>query len=99
MATELTHKWLLLENQTTDTSSTAVMLVQPGDKYIIVSGDLGGGTLQAEISNDGGTFVAIDGGDFTVAAARIMFSIPKSALIRVTLSGSTGADVDVEITK
>jgi len=99
MATILDHKILLFEAQTVDASSTAEALTSAGDKYIIVAGALGGGTLAVEIANEGGTFVPMDGGDFTAAGARILFGIPKSALIRVTLSGSTAANIDVEITK
>lgn len=99
MATELTHKFLLFENQTSDASSDAVVLTQSGDKYLIASGTFGGGVLNIEISNEGGDFVPIDGGDFIEPGARIMFSIPKSAKIRATLSGATSPNIDVEITK
>ena len=99
MATELTHKWLLFENQTADGSSDPVVLTQPGDKFIIVEGNFGAGTLNIEIANEGGAFVKMDGGDFTEDGARIMFIIPKSAKIRATLTGATAPDLNVEITK
>ncbi len=99
MATELTHKWLLFEGQTSDASSAAVTLTQPGDKFIIAEGTFGGGTLNIEIANEGGNFVPMDGGDFTEDGARIMFIIPKSAKIRATLTGATAPNLNVEITK
>ena len=99
MATELTHKWLLFENQSADGSSAGVALAQPGDKYVIVSGDLGGGTVQLEMADNGGTFIAIDGGDFTAPLARLVSGISKSSIIRARLFGATTPDVSVEITK
>ena len=99
MATELDHKWLLFEGQTSDASSDAITLTQPGDKFIIVEGNLGGGTLNIEIANEGGDFVPMDGGDFTTVGARILFFIPKSARIRATLTGATAPNLNVEITK
>ena len=97
--TELDHKFLLFEAQTVDADSTAVTLKQSGDKYIIVAGTLGGGTLSVQIANEGGTFVDMDGGAFTSIGARILSGIPKSALIRAKLAGAAGANIDVEITK
>jgi len=99
MATELTHKFLLFEAQASDASSGAVVLTHPGDKYVIVSGTLGGGTLNIEISDNAGNFVVMDGGDFTTTGARILFSIPKSARIRATLTGATAPSLNVEVTK
>ena len=99
MATDLAHKFLLFTNQASDASSADVVLTQPGDKYIIAAGTFGGGTLNIEIANEAGTFVPMDGGDFTEAGARIMFNIPKSAKIRATLAGATTPDISVEITK
>ena len=97
---ENAHTVQLLEGQATDTSSEGYTFATGNDKYVMVSGGFGSGTVNIELyAATTDDWVPIDGGEFTAPAARLMLSIPKSATIRATLSGATAATINVEITK
>jgi len=91
-------KQFLFKNQTTDGDGPEVVLKDPGDKYIMLSGDPDGGTVRIDIKTADGQWVPIEGGSFTEAIARLFRMIPASSTIRANLNGAGGgADVTVEI--
>jgi len=102
MATgETKRKFIFFENQTANASSAPFIITEKGSKYIIVSGTPDTAIVDIEIAAEDGAFVPIDGGKFSdTVGARLMAMIPKSVLLRATISSvGAGTSLTVEITK
>ena len=69
-----------------------------GTGFVTASGTFGGGTLELELSlNGGSTYVGAGTGGQLTSAGSFVFELPDDALIRVTLSGSTGPSLEYTI--
>jgi hypothetical protein len=91
---------VLFNAETTNTTSDEVTLSAGGDKYIIVSGTMGGATVQIEIkSPTSGLWVSAEGGSFTESIARVWWRVFDNTVIRAVISGGTSASITVEVTK
>jgi len=90
---------VLFNSETTNTSSSEFTLGAGGDKYVYVSGTMGGATVQLEIkSPTSGNWIPVEGGDFTTELARLWSRVFDNTVVRATISGGSGASITVEIT-
>ena len=89
----------IFDDETANTTSTEMVLTSGNQRYILVSGDLGGGDLDIQMALTKDEFVSIDGGAFTELGARLLDGIPQGARLRGVLANSTAANLTVEITK
>lgn len=90
---------VLFEGQASDATSAEYVLT--GDKkghYVTVNGNFGGGTLTLEMQI-AGNWAKIDGGEFTEAGVKFLEGNGSSKRIRAVLSGSSGASLNVGVTK
>ncbi len=94
-------KIVLFQNQTSNGFSNEVY-TGGGEFRLNVSGDLGGGTLAVELSDDGTNWIPMhqNGVAYTMTAARSyrMKFIPQPLKFRLELTGATAPDVNVTLT-
>jgi len=93
--------WTLFENETgVSVNSIEATLNVAGDKYLFIDGTFDGNIVTAYMKSPGsGAFVKIDGGDFTEPLVKLLKGIPKSATIRLTITGTGTSDITAELTK
>ena len=91
---------LLFQGQTADGNGDERKLDYPGDgagHFIIVSGNLGGGSIQLQIKAIDGSWVNILNGVISELTCTFLESTHSQRIIRAVLSGSSGANVNVEV--
>ncbi len=89
---------ILSENQTVDGPSTEVAQLKGGTQYLIVEGNLGGGSIAIGMKTpDEGLVEITPFADVTVEGATA-FEAVEGMIIASNLSGSTGANVNIWVT-
>lgn len=97
------RKQFLLENQTVDIADPTPIEADGAIKTFAVWGSFGGGVVTLEGSPDGGaTFIVMKKSDgsnstFTSDSIEILDVMKNGMIIRATLSGSTGANVNAKL--
>ena len=108
----MAEAYILTQDQTVDgvgsATPTLARKYNGAGAYIFVSGDLGGGTVQIEFlspnfnieaGHGSDVWVPVDGGAIDTALVKVNIRIPDNVVVRSNLTGSSGADVSVEISK
>lgn len=91
-----------------NTTPTLAAKYNGAEAYVFVSGNLGGGSIQIEFlspnfnveaGHGSDVWIPVDGGLIDTALIKSTIRIPDNVVVRSNLSGSTGANVSVEISK
>ena len=79
---------------TTNSSTAAVSLGVAGQYYAGVSGTFGSGTINVELSDNGGTtWIALGSPAIFTSAGWVAFQAPLNSQVRLTLTGATSPSI------
>jgi len=94
------NRVVLFDGQLVDGSSAEEVVRFKGSKCIMAWGNFGGGQIQLEVESPSNSqWIPVEGGLFTQPEARTLDDFPQGLKFRGVLSGSTGANVILEIAK
>lgn len=94
----MSSRKILFTGQTTDGSSTAINW-RGGKGLFDAWGTFGNGTVKLQYSPDEGTTYFDDPNASFTSNGNVIFELPKDALIRANLSGSSGANIKAQVTQ